>query len=124
MAAVEPEIVAVLIQQEEFARQARRQHPLPFGHDRFSRADDANHGVFIGCQFGIESLARGRIGIIRHPVDRAPLRAELQRRARVTGHQIRRHLWMHVIEPVKQIFQQLTASAFHQQDAGERGHGF
>ena len=119
MAAIQPEVVAILIQDENFTGQPGGQHPFPFGHDGFSRADDSNHGVVIGCQQTIQLFARATVGIIGNAIDASSVRPEMLRQASVAGDQVGLHIRMNIVQAAKQILEKIAPPAFNQQYAGE-----
>src|SRR6266404_3314709 len=71
MSAIEPEIVAVFIEDENFGGKTGREHPLPFGHDRFGGADDTHDGIVLGVKLSVEPLAGITIGIVGDAIDGA-----------------------------------------------------
>src|SRR5258708_10887762 len=103
VAAVEPEVISVLVQDKNLGWQARRDHPLPFRHDRFGRADQSNYRVALGAQFGIKARARLRAGIVRYAKDLATTLVELDWRAGIAGKQVGGHFGMNVIQACEQV---------------------
>jgi len=87
MDTVKPEIIRVLIDDENLRRDLISQRGLPFSHQRFVGTDDAHGGVSVADQFAIQFAAPLASAIIGHAVDAGTV-AEARRQARVAGHQI------------------------------------
>ncbi len=85
IAAIAPEEVGVLIDDQKFRRYAGRQCKLPFRHDGFGGANDGDGRVSARGKFPIERFARTRRRIIRDAKD-ASIGA--RRGSRVTRHYV------------------------------------
>jgi len=120
MPAIQPKIIAIFIQDENLAGKARGQHPFPFGHDGFGRANDSDYGIAIGVEQAVELLARTAVGIIGDAVNSASIHPEFLGHAGVTGEQVGGHIRMNAIEAGEQVFEKIAASAFDQQHPRER----
>src|SRR5216684_2998201 len=110
--AVEPEVVAIFIQDENFGWEAGSQHPFPFGHNGFGRADDADDGIAIGAKLSVEPLAGVAVGIIGDAIDFTTAGLKIIWNAAVAGEQVGLHVGVNVVKSTEKIFQELTASAF------------
>src|SRR5947209_7508624 len=69
MAAVEPEIIAVLVDEENLGGDTERQRPFPFEHDGLAGADDAHESVAIGGELAVEPAASVAAAIVGGAVD-------------------------------------------------------
>lgn len=114
MAAIQPEVVSILIQDKNFAGQARGQHPFPFGHDGFVRADDSDHGVVISFQQGVQFLTGTRIRVVIDAIDASAVRLEILGQATVAGDQVGCHIRMNTVQARQQILEKITPPAFDQ----------
>ena len=123
VAAIEPEIVAVFVEHENFSGKTHGQHPFPFGHNGLGRADDSDDDVAVGGQLFIEPLARAAIGIFGDAVYRSELSAEILRDSGVARYEIGLHLRVVIVEAAEQLFEQVAAAAFDKEDAGEGRDG-
>src|SRR5579871_6674045 len=81
MPAVEPEVVAVFIQDEDLGRHPGREHPLPLGHDRLGGADDPGHVIVLRLEFAVELFARRASRIISDAIDAAQVFTKIPRKA-------------------------------------------
>src|SRR5437588_6462525 len=105
MSAIEPEVIAIFIKDENLGGKTGREHPLPFGHDRFGGADDTNDGIVIGVKLSVEPLAGVAVGIIGDAIDVTTRRLKILRYSAVAGEQIGLHRGMNIVESAEQVFQ-------------------
>jgi cation transport regulator ChaB len=124
VATVEPEIIAVFVEHENFRGEARGERPFPLGHDGQRATDHAGHVVMVGVQLLVEQLAAGAVGIIGDAIDLAQVGAKISRHAAETGNQVGVHVRVKVVQAGQEFFVQFAIAAFDQQDAGERGEAF
>src|SRR4051812_12581082 len=112
MPTVEPEIIPVLVDQENLSRKPRRDGPLPFHQDRLTRADHSHQAVSILRQFPVQLAAPFTPAIIRRPINARILRKTL-REPRITGDQIDSHVLSPCLpKPRAYPFEQTSRSAF------------
>src|SRR5205823_3791133 len=88
MRAIEPEVIAILVYDENLRAQAQSQRPFPFGHDRLARADDAHVGIAVGVKLAVELPPSVATAIGAGAVDARLLLIESLRDARVAGHEV------------------------------------
>jgi hypothetical protein len=88
---VEPEEVAVLVDDEHFDGQAQSERPFPFGHDGLSGADHDQDFRPAGSEQPVEAAAASSASVF---VDRVNRRfgGKTYWQARVAGGQIERHV--------------------------------
>ena len=107
---IEPEIVAVLVQDENLRRQFRREDPFPFGHDRLSGTDDSGDRVLLGGEFGVKALAGCGALIIRNAKYFA---VKSLRDSGIAGDQIDREIIaVRFVETGDKIIEKTPGSAF------------
>ena len=121
MAAIDPEIIAVFIENEELCRNFPRNHPLPLGHNGLRGAEDAQDVIALIAQQRVEPFPPVCAGIFARPIDR-PLRlAERFWKSGITGNQIELHLAaVDFVQPRQHVFKQLSRAALDKEDAVER----
>ena len=82
---VDPEVVAVFVEDENFRRELRAEDPFPLEHDRLGGADDAGDRVIFGLELGVKAFAGRGARIIGYAEDFAvkPLR-----HSGIAGHEV------------------------------------
>src|SRR6266566_2575976 len=85
---IEPEVIAIFVQNKKFGGQAPGQGPLPLGHDRLGAADDAGDGIAVARQLAIEPGSPRPAAVIGDPVDGGGGGVKPIGQPRIAGHQI------------------------------------
>jgi hypothetical protein len=117
MAAVQPEIIGVFIDDENLGAETQSQHPFPFCQDGLARTDDPHMRVAILSQLGVEPALAGAPAVIRNAVDARTRLIPSLRCLRIAGHQVDRHFGTpRLAEFGQKLFQQPPRPALHQQN--------
>src|SRR5689334_24249777 len=66
---IQPEVIAILIEDENLGGQAKRQHPLPFCHDGLGGAYDAQNAIAVAGEFAVKARTALAATIIGDAVD-------------------------------------------------------
>src|SRR5579883_748740 len=107
---VEPEIIAVLVDDKDFSGQLGRERPFPFGHDRLAGADDPGDRIIFRLEFRKEPLARLPALVIG---DSKHFAAKAFGDARKAGHQVDFDLFaVGFVQSRDQIVEQPARPAF------------
>jgi hypothetical protein len=114
---VEPEVVAIFVDYEEFGRDARRQQPLPLRHDRLLRADDANSRISSGAELAYKLRPAGTAVEIGNLVHGTALMLEGLRGATVAGYDV--DLAAGLVQPREQGLVQLSRSTLDKNNSVE-----
>src|SRR5262245_15678041 len=88
MAAVEPEVVAIFVDDENLGGDAEGQSPFPLGHERLGGADDAGQRVSILRELTVEAAASAASAVISDAVQPRSFGSEAARKLGVAGDQI------------------------------------
>lgn len=112
---IEPEEIAVFVQDEDLRLQVRAQPPLPFGHDRLARANHPHDGILAGVKVGQNPIAGSRAAVFG---DTKHASVETLRQAGVAGDQVDFELVPEeAAERGYDALNQMARTAFDQQDS-------
>ena len=106
MPAVEPEVIAVFVEDQELRGDAQRQHPLPFGHDWLGGADDDDYVVMLRRQLCVQPLACFRVGIIGDAVYSTPFAPKMFGQAGIAGYEIGLQVGVLLIKAAEHVLEQ------------------
>ena len=116
MAAVEPEIIAVFIDDENLRRDPQRDHPLPLRHDRLAGADHPHQRITILRELPVQFAAPFAPPKVAGTIHARVLRETL-RQSRVARHQVDRDVFPpRLPQPRNDSLQQIARAAFNQKN--------
>ena len=119
MSAIQPEVVAVLVQNEGLRRNIERQIPFPAGHDHLTGTNHAANVVTISPQDVDEPTTSGSSRVVGKAIYRT-ITGQSARLTRITRHNINdRGRPMVLVDARNEPFQHVPATAFDQQHSAE-----